>query len=69
MVALPAGGGCYSCQVHVTFLVPSFVGGTNILSVNSDFLSYCMFAFSCFRVPENLSMFTHLLRYVSKLTT
>ncbi|KAJ7827877.1 phosphatidylethanolamine N-methyltransferase [Mycena olivaceomarginata] len=30
----------------------------------NDFLAYCMFAFSCFRVPEGLSVFVHVLRWV-----
>ncbi|KAJ7123762.1 phospholipid methyltransferase-domain-containing protein, partial [Mycena epipterygia] len=30
----------------------------------NDFLAYCMFAFSCFRVPEGLSLFVHVLRWV-----
>ncbi|KAJ7454990.1 phosphatidylethanolamine N-methyltransferase [Mycena galericulata] len=30
----------------------------------NDFLAYCMFAFSCFRVPEGLSLFIHILRWV-----
>ncbi|KAJ7852958.1 phosphatidylethanolamine N-methyltransferase [Mycena leptocephala] len=30
----------------------------------NDFLAYCMFAFSCFRVPEGLSFFIHVLRWV-----
>ncbi|KAJ6554459.1 phosphatidylethanolamine N-methyltransferase [Mycena capillaripes] len=30
----------------------------------NDFLAYCMFAFSCFRVPEGLSLFVHFLRWV-----
>ncbi|KAJ7658493.1 phospholipid methyltransferase-domain-containing protein [Mycena rosella] len=30
----------------------------------NDFLAYCMFAFSCFRVPEGLSLFVHILRWV-----
>jgi phosphatidylethanolamine N-methyltransferase len=29
---------------------------------NSDFVAYCMFAFSWFRVPEGLSMFVHIMR-------
>ena len=28
----------------------------------SDFLSYCMFAFSCFRVPDSLSIAAHAMR-------
>ena len=30
----------------------------------SDFLSYCMFAFSCFRVPEDLSIAVHIMRWL-----
>ncbi|KAJ6625971.1 phospholipid methyltransferase-domain-containing protein [Mycena sp. CBHHK59/15] len=30
----------------------------------NDFLAYCMFAFSCFRVPEGLSVFVHMLRWL-----
>ncbi|KAJ6492894.1 phospholipid methyltransferase-domain-containing protein [Mycena vitilis] len=30
----------------------------------NDFVAYCMFAFSCFRVPEGLSVFVHVLRWV-----
>ncbi|KAJ7042973.1 phosphatidylethanolamine N-methyltransferase [Mycena alexandri] len=30
----------------------------------NDFLAYCMFAFSCFRVPEGLSLFVHVLRWI-----
>ncbi|KAJ7054689.1 phosphatidylethanolamine N-methyltransferase [Mycena amicta] len=33
----------------------------------NDFLAYCMFAFSCFRVPEDLSFFVHVLRWVGGL--
>lgn len=29
----------------------------------SDFLSYCMFAFTYFRVPEGLSFGMHVARY------
>lgn len=36
----------------------------DVILIN-DFLSYVMFAFSCFRVPTDLSMFTHILRWVS----
>ncbi|KAG8908830.1 phosphatidylethanolamine N-methyltransferase [Tulasnella sp. 403] len=38
----------------------------DIILIN-DFLSYCMFAFACFRVPDNLSFFTHILRWVGGL--
>ncbi|KAI0744530.1 phosphatidylethanolamine N-methyltransferase [Earliella scabrosa] len=30
----------------------------------NDFLAYCMFAFSCFRVPEGLSVTVHLMRWI-----
>lgn len=30
----------------------------------SDFVSYCLFAFTCFRIPEDLSVATHVMRYV-----
>jgi phosphatidylethanolamine N-methyltransferase len=30
--------------------------------IPSDFLSFCLFAFACFRVPSGLSMFVHVLR-------
>ncbi|OJT11321.1 Phosphatidylethanolamine N-methyltransferase [Trametes pubescens] len=30
----------------------------------NDFLAYCMFAFSCFRVPEGLSMTVHVMRWI-----
>ena len=29
--------------------------------ISSDFLSFCLFAFTCFRVPSGLSMFVHVL--------
>ncbi|KDQ55966.1 hypothetical protein JAAARDRAFT_36757 [Jaapia argillacea MUCL 33604] len=29
----------------------------------NDFLAYCMFAFSCFRVPNNLSLGVHIMRW------
>lgn len=35
----------------------------------SDFLAYCMFAFSCFRVPEGLSFSVHVMRYVTGFET
>ena len=31
-------------------------------SFRSDFLAYCMFAFSCFRVPEGMSGTLHIMR-------
>ncbi|KAG8874729.1 phosphatidylethanolamine N-methyltransferase [Tulasnella sp. 331] len=39
----------------------------DIILVN-DFLSYCLFALSCFRVPDDLSTFTHILRWMGGLT-
>ncbi|KAI0651121.1 phosphatidylethanolamine N-methyltransferase [Trametes meyenii] len=30
----------------------------------NDFLAYCMFAFSCFRVPEGLSTAVHVMRWI-----
>ncbi|KAG9308709.1 phospholipid methyltransferase-domain-containing protein [Chiua virens] len=30
----------------------------------NDFLAYCMFAFSCFRVPEGLSFTVHVMRWI-----
>ncbi|OBZ74367.1 Phosphatidylethanolamine N-methyltransferase [Grifola frondosa] len=30
----------------------------------NDFLAYCMFAFSCFRVPEGLSTTVHVMRWI-----
>lgn len=36
-------------------------------SCHSDFLSYTLFAFASFRVPHNLSVFTHVLRWIGGL--
>ncbi|EJF60163.1 phosphatidylethanolamine N-methyltransferase [Dichomitus squalens LYAD-421 SS1] len=30
----------------------------------NDFLAYCMFAFSCFRIPEGLSLTLHIMRWI-----
>ncbi|CCM05928.1 uncharacterized protein FIBRA_08166 [Fibroporia radiculosa] len=30
----------------------------------NDFLAYCMFAFTCFRVPEDLSIAVHVMRWI-----
>ncbi|RPD63391.1 phosphatidylethanolamine N-methyltransferase [Lentinus tigrinus ALCF2SS1-6] len=30
----------------------------------NDFLAYCMFAFSCFRVPEGMSVTLHVMRWI-----
>jgi phosphatidylethanolamine N-methyltransferase len=35
-----------------------------LLCLPSDFLSFCLFAFACFRVPSGLSMLVHVLRRV-----
>ncbi|KAF7759714.1 hypothetical protein Agabi119p4_11409 [Agaricus bisporus var. burnettii] len=35
----------------------------DVILVN-DFLSYCMFAFSCFRVPEDVSFAVHCMRWL-----
>ncbi|KAF8228726.1 hypothetical protein L208DRAFT_226283 [Tricholoma matsutake] len=40
-----------------------FRQAVDVILVN-DFLSYCMFAFSCFRVPQNLSTAVHIMRWV-----
>jgi phosphatidylethanolamine N-methyltransferase len=33
----------------------------------SDFFSYCLFAFSCFRVPTGLSVGVHIMRFVTQI--
>ncbi|KAF7307888.1 Phosphatidylethanolamine N-methyltransferase [Mycena kentingensis (nom. inval.)] len=33
----------------------------------NDFVAYCMFAFSCFRVPDGYSFLVHVLRWVAGL--
>ncbi|RDB17735.1 Phosphatidylethanolamine N-methyltransferase [Hypsizygus marmoreus] len=43
-----------------------FRQAVDVILVN-DFLSYCMFAFSCFRVPEDLSMSVHVMRWLGGL--
>ncbi|KAI0728917.1 phosphatidylethanolamine N-methyltransferase [Fomitopsis betulina] len=35
----------------------------DIILVN-DFLAYCMFAFTCFRIPTDLSMSVHIMRWI-----
>ncbi|KAF8970716.1 phosphatidylethanolamine N-methyltransferase [Flammula alnicola] len=40
-----------------------FRQAVDVILVN-DFLSYCMFAFSCFRVPEDLSLSVHIMRWL-----
>ncbi|KAG5645124.1 phosphatidylethanolamine N-methyltransferase [Asterophora parasitica] len=43
-----------------------FRQAVDVILVN-DFLSYCMFAFSCFRVPEGLSFGVHVMRWLGGL--
>ncbi|GLB44428.1 putative catalyzes the first step of the methylation pathway of phosphatidylcholine biosynthesis, the SAM-dependent methylation of phosphatidylethanolamine (PE) to phosphatidylmonomethylethanolamine (PMME) [Lyophyllum shimeji] len=43
-----------------------FRQAVDVILVN-DFLSYCMFAFSCFRVPEGLSIPVHIMRWLGGL--
>ncbi|KAF8154235.1 phospholipid methyltransferase-domain-containing protein [Crassisporium funariophilum] len=40
-----------------------FRQAVDVILVN-DFLAYCMFAFTCFRVPENLSIAVHIMRWL-----
>ncbi|KAG6899626.1 hypothetical protein C0993_008568 [Termitomyces sp. T159_Od127] len=40
-----------------------FRQAVDVILVN-DFLAYCMFAFSCFRVPAGLSLFVHVCRWI-----
>ncbi|KAI9463938.1 phosphatidylethanolamine N-methyltransferase [Russula earlei] len=40
-----------------------FRQAVDIILIN-DFLSFCLFAFSCFRVPSELSMLVHVLRWI-----
>ncbi|KAJ7574037.1 phospholipid methyltransferase-domain-containing protein [Mycena floridula] len=40
-----------------------FRQAVDVILIN-DFLAYCMFAFSCFRVPEGLSVPVHIMRWV-----
>ncbi|KAF9463504.1 phosphatidylethanolamine N-methyltransferase [Collybia nuda] len=40
-----------------------FRQAVDVILVN-DFLSYCMFAFSCFRVPDGLSFGVHVMRWL-----
>jgi phosphatidylethanolamine N-methyltransferase len=56
---VPSSRGYHSDQVRTLILI---VGVSYSRSL-SDFLSYCMFAFTCFRVPNGLSMFAHVMRY------
>ncbi|KAF9074375.1 phosphatidylethanolamine N-methyltransferase [Rhodocollybia butyracea] len=43
-----------------------FRQAVDIILLN-DFVAYCMFAFACFRVPEGLSNFVHVMRWVGGL--
>ncbi|KAG5637707.1 phosphatidylethanolamine N-methyltransferase [Sphagnurus paluster] len=43
-----------------------FRQAVDVILVN-DFLSYCMFAFSCFRVPDGLSVAVHIMRWLGGL--
>lgn len=63
MVAVPSGCGRDSCKVRVGASLLCHTDLRTIFIFYSDFLSYCMFAFSCFRVPENLSTAVHIMRY------
>ncbi|KAI0339118.1 phosphatidylethanolamine N-methyltransferase [Trametopsis cervina] len=40
-----------------------FRQAVDIILLN-DFMAYCMFAFACFRVPEGLSLATHITRWI-----
>ncbi|KAI0697797.1 phospholipid methyltransferase-domain-containing protein [Cytidiella melzeri] len=40
-----------------------FRQAVDIILLN-DFTAYCMFAFACFRVPEGLSVPTHIMRWI-----
>ena len=63
MAPLPSARGHNPSQVRVlTFLVSAWTDPCN--RICSDFLAYCMFAFSCFRVPEGLSGTVHIMRSV-----
>ncbi|OCH92552.1 phosphatidylethanolamine N-methyltransferase [Obba rivulosa] len=43
-----------------------FRQAVDIILLN-DFLAYCMFAFSCFRVPEGLPTSVHIMRWIGGL--
>jgi len=53
--------------ILVKYVSPCYSSPNINLTVFSDFLSYCMFAFSCFRVPEDLSFGIHIMRSVLEL--
>ncbi|KAG8958888.1 phosphatidylethanolamine N-methyltransferase [Tulasnella sp. 419] len=44
-----------------------FRQAVDIILIN-DFLAYVLFAFTCFRVPENLSLLVHILRWIGGIT-
>lgn len=60
MALVQTVGGCYSLKVR-RMLCGCVV---MLMAVCSDFLAYCMFAFSCFRVPTGLSFTVHVMRCV-----
>ncbi|KAH8077088.1 phosphatidylethanolamine N-methyltransferase [Cristinia sonorae] len=43
-----------------------FRQAVDIILLN-DFLAYCMFAFACFRIPDDLSITVHIMRWVGGL--
>ncbi|KAJ3973602.1 phospholipid methyltransferase-domain-containing protein [Lentinula raphanica] len=43
-----------------------FRQAVDIILLN-DFVAYCMFAFACFRIPEGLSSFVHVMRWIGGL--
>ncbi|KAF5366832.1 hypothetical protein D9758_006516 [Tetrapyrgos nigripes] len=43
-----------------------FRQAVDIILLN-DFVAYCMFAFACFRVPDDLSTFVHVMRWIAGL--
>ncbi|KAK7448497.1 phosphatidylethanolamine N-methyltransferase [Stygiomarasmius scandens] len=43
-----------------------FRQAVDIILLN-DFVAYCMFAFACFRVPDDLSTFVHVMRWIGGL--
>ncbi|KAF5344522.1 hypothetical protein D9757_008147 [Collybiopsis confluens] len=43
-----------------------FRQAVDIILLN-DFVAYCMFAFACFRVPEGISTFMHVMRWIGGL--
>ncbi|TFY80389.1 hypothetical protein EWM64_g3623 [Hericium alpestre] len=43
-----------------------FRQAVDVILIN-DFMSYCLFAFACFRVPDDLSIAVHILRWIGGL--